>query len=338
MSKTSRIKNSLSPEQTQFFSQKTISATHKIKDWIQFFSSISVLDRMMDKRVKLYMGLIVFLIVLAVITVFDAFASEVMYLGGIALIFVLGAILLQRERKRLQTDDINNYLREFLMPVLQVLKDKAGPRTKLAANLDFRNPRKALDPVKSIINGRNQSQYNHTYIVAKTVLSDGAALQFVVQDEIKDQDWTKRSASGKTKYKSKIKVVHHCYIKLILPKSDYKSVSSVDPRVELTELEEQYEAKVKLKFKVIGDHILRPKEFFDGVQLVYAQFDPLNAKGNYSTRRQEGEGEEYYEDDYFMPSYIWYGSYFDRYDYDSLEYSDSGEIVGDAEGATVFAS
>ena len=103
-------------------------------------------------------------------------------------------------------------------------------------------------------------------------------------------------------------------------------------------MEDTYEVKTKLKIKVVGDHILRPKEFFDGIQLLYAQFDPLHTTGNYSTRRSEDEEFEEFEEDYYMTSYIWYGTYFDRYDYDSLEYSDSGEILVDDAGATVFDS
>ena len=47
---------------------------------------------------------------------------------------------------------------------------------------------------------------------------------------------------------------------------------------------------------------------------------------------------EEYEDDYMFVPYVWYGGYFDQYDYDSFDYSDTGEIMMEDEAANVFDS
>ncbi len=345
MSKASKIFKSLTPHQQEFIDKKNISANYKIKRWLGFLAKVSHFDAESDKRIKKITGIGTVSFILAFVSLFAAAIAEtVLVLIGTAVLVITGiwAFVL---RKKLKQKDVNNYLRLFFLPVLNILKDKAGEETKLAASLDFRNPRKALEPQKSKVNGRDLKLYQPTYIIAKVTLLDGTLLEFVVGDDVKDFTWRKTNARGKTKFKSKTKYVHHCFIKMTLPKGEYEYSGREKPGIEIVDHNGHYFAKTKIKIKKVGkEHVLDANAFFSSVQEIYALFKPLNPSEEVR-RRTEEEGDdyegddEYYYDDYHPGvAYVWYAHSFNDYDYDSFEYSDSGEMIMDDEGATVFDS
>ncbi|MEM7109857.1 MAG: hypothetical protein AAF519_16650 [Bacteroidota bacterium] len=335
MGKASRIYDSLSPQQKQFYKEKTLSTTMKVKQWIAFLSKISTLDKIGDGKILKLLGFGVTAIVLAVISVIIALTSEIYEILIGSGILLIAGILMLIKRSAAKKKDINNYLRQFFMPVLNVLKDKAGEDAKLAASLDFRNPRKVLEPVKSTIGTRKQKMYSPTYIMSRLTLKDGTLLEFVVKDDIKDLNWTKRTARGKTKYKKKTKFVHHCFIKMTLAKEEYTWNGTQGDGIEVVDHNGHYQVKTKIKIKKVGDHVLHVKSFFDTMQAIYALFGPLNPNTSASTVRDDSQE---FHDDYMFVPYVWYGGYFDQYDYDSFEYSDTGEIMMEDEAANVFDS
>ncbi|MEM7549500.1 MAG: hypothetical protein AAF363_07495 [Bacteroidota bacterium] len=336
MGKAAKLYQSLSQQQKQFYKEKTLSTTMKVKQWIAFLSKISTLDKLGDGKIKKLMGFGVAAIVITVVSFFVALISETYEVLIGSAVFLIAGIILFAKRKDAKEQDINNYLRQFFMPVLNVLKDKAGENAKLGASLDFRDPRKVLDPVKSVIGTRKQSMYSPTYIMTRLSLKDGTLLEFVVKDDIKDLNWKKRSASGKTKYKNKTKFVHQCFIKMTLAKTEYTWNGTQTEGIEVVDHNGHYQVKSKIKIKKIGDHVLHVKAFFEAIQSIYALFQPLNPSSGASTVRNDTEEE--YQDDYMFIPYVWYGGYFDDYDYDSFDYSDTGEIVMEDEAANVFDS
>ncbi len=335
MGKASKLYNSLTHQQKQFYQEKTLSTTMKIKAWISFLSRVSSLDKLEDDMTAILMRWAIASFVVAFVSIIAAAVSEIGWiLFGTLLLVIVGIVLLIR-RKKLKQKDVNNYLRLFFLPILNVLKDKAGDDAKLSASLDFRNPRKVLEPVKSTIGVRKQKLYSPTYIISKVPLTDDTLLEFAVKDDIKDLRWTKRSASGKTKYKSKTKFVHQCFIKMTLPKKEYTWNGTEAPGVQIIDHNDQYVAKVKVKIKKVGDHVLHVKAFFDAIQSVYGQFQPLNPTTNAPTSKDESVE---YEDVFMAVPYVWYGGYFDRYDYDSFDHSDTGEVMMDDDATNVFDS
>ncbi|MEM9857908.1 MAG: DUF308 domain-containing protein [Bacteroidota bacterium] len=335
MGKAAKLYNSLNTQQRQFYREKTLSTTMKVKQWIAFLSKVSTLDKLGDGKIKLLSGLGAICIVLGVISIFVAAFSEVyeIFIASGVLI-ITGIVLLLMRRKALK-QDINNYLRQFFMPVLNVIKDKAGEEAKLSASLDFRNPRKALEPVRSKVGTRDQKLYSPTYIMSRVSLKDGTLLEFVVKDDIKDLNWKKRSASGKTKFKRKTKFVHQCFIKMTLPKAEYTWNETQGEGIEIADHNDHYQVKTKIKIKKIGDHVLHVKAFFEAIQAIYELFQPLNPKAKASTVRDDSEE---FDDSLMLVPYVWYGGYFDQYDYDSFEYSDTGEMIMEDESANVFDS
>lgn len=341
MSKASKIYQSLTPEQRQFATDKTISTTLKIGKWLGFLSKVGAYDAAIDSVVKNLLKISIACFVIAFLSIFAAAFSEVIEIFLVTPILVVVGIFLLLKRKKLKEKDINNYMRLFFIPILQVLSKKTGDDTRLASTIDFRNPRKVLKAEESKVGERNLKLYKPKYIVSRVELRDNSKLEFVVADDIMDFTWKKRNARGKTKYKSKTKYVHHCFIKMTLPKSEYKWTNQPAEGVEISEHNGDYLAKVKIKVKTTGtDNVLNTKHFFDGVQAIYDQLKPLNPSADVPERRGpdvEDDDIEMDESSLLVP-YIWYGSSFDRYDYDNFDHADSGDFVTDDDSATVFDS
>lgn len=339
MSKPSELLNSLSEQQRAFVSEKTLSTTMKVKQWNAFLKKVSAYDQLGDKRIKSLTKIIQFSFAGAVVFLFPS-ALITPFLLIISLGLVGLALFSMKQKSDLKKKDVSNYLRMFFMPVVDALSQKAGSDARLSATLDFRNPTKALTPEKSKVNGRNLKLYRPTYIIAKVMLLDKTQLEFVVKDDIKDFRWTKRSASGKTKFKRKSKTVHHITLKMTLSRDEYKWLGNRKNETIVRKVGETYLVKHRVKMKMGGgDLTMNVKSFFVAIQKVYDQFEPLKPRTIGRENREDGVE---YDDDMdtamAVGAYVWYDSSFDNYDYDSFDYSESGQVMMDDEGATVFDS
>ena len=341
---------SLNPAERSFIDQKKISASYKIKRWIHFLSKASKFDIIIESETKKWNRLGVIFILLAIASVVGIFVlpMNLNFIIGIplAVIFLALTIFSFKKKGEFKSKDINDYLRKFFMPVLNILKEKAGEDTKMAAALDFRIPRKELKPKTGKVGVRSYKSYHPNYIRSKVELLDGATLEFSVADQISDFSWSKRSASGKTKYKSKTKVVHQCLIKMTLPKSAYQVKEPIENSVAVTEHNGDYIAKHKIKLKKIGvNNALNVSIFFKGVQAIYNQFESLNNLQARKPKENDADDVEEYEDyddgvDIMdvAAAYMWLDSDFDDYDYDSFDYAEGSDFSVDDDSATVFDS
>lgn len=346
MNKYSDKYQHLSPVQKQFIDEKTVSATMKIGKWLALLAKVAKFDQRNDSIIKKLMVAAVVSFVLAFFSIFTLVFLEENALYPIATFAAVG-ILLLAWRGNKKSKDVNNYLRLFFLPVLGVLEAKCGSEAKLAANLDFRVPRSALTPEKSKVGVRNLKLYSPKYIIARVTMKDQAVLEFVVADDIKDFSWKKRSASGKTKFKSKTKYVHQCLIKITLPKSEYNYKGSTHPAVSVEDVNGHYQAKSKIKIKTVGkDKVLAVGAFFEAMQNIYAQFEPINPVAQIAQEKPESEARKddqvgMMHDDPALglaTPYIWYGSAFNTYDYDSFDHTDAGDQIMEDDTVTAFDS
>ncbi|MDW7694499.1 hypothetical protein R9C00_07090 [Flammeovirgaceae bacterium SG7u.111] len=336
------------PEQKQFVDEKTLSATMKISRWLAFLSKVSRFDKENDGKIKKLMTVGIVSFVVAVVCFIVAMVSETLVIAAGSVLLIAVGIGLFVWRSQLKKNDINDYLRLFFLPVLHVLEAKSGSQAKLSASLDFRIPRKALTPEQSKVGVRKLKAYSPKYVAAKVTMKDQSVLEFAVADEIKDFSWTKTSASGKTKFKNKSKFVHQCLIKMTLAKSEYTWQGTTAPEMTVEEHNETYIVKKKVKLKTEGkENVLKVNAFFGAMQSIYEQFDAKNPANQANAdaekprrEREDGEHEEYYDDrmDMMVLPYIWYGSQFDQYDYDSVEYMESGDYAMDDDSVTAFDS
>lgn len=341
MNKYSDKYQHLSPAQKQFIDEKTVSTTMRIGKWLALLIKVSQFDHRNDRSIKRMLTWAVISFVLAFFSIFTLAFLEENALYPIVTFAGLGALLLIW-RKNKKSKDVNNYLRSFFLPVLNVLEAKCGSDAKLAANLDFRMPRSAMPPTTSKVGVRNLKLYSPKYIIARVTMKDQAVLEFVVADDIKDFSWKKRSASGKTKFKSKTKYVHQCLIKITLPKSEYSYKGATDPAIMVEDVNGHYQAKTKIKVKTVGkDKVLAVGVFFEAMQKIYDQFEPKNPIANAAPEERKDGNREVMQDDPSMAlaaPYIWYGSSFGMYDYDSFEHTETGENVMEDDSVNAFDS
>ncbi len=339
MSGAKSIYDAFSTQQKQFVTEKTISTTLKISKWLRFFANTIRYDELIEASVKRWLTIAIISFIACFLSFFLIAVFGFFTLIGTALLLMLGIVSLTK-RKKSKDKDLSNYLRLFFMPVLHVLQKKAGEDARLAASLDFRIPRSAITPAESKVLHKNLKLYQPKYIIAKVTLKDKTVLEFVVADDLKDFNWTKTSSSGKTKFKSKSKVVHHCFIKMTLDKEMYKLKANPSENISIVDHNGSFIAKVKIKIKVIGrKKVLGVNHFFEGLQLVYDQFVPLNPVAEAPPRDEDNNERMDIDDDVALDTpYIWYGAAFDQYDYDSFDHDDEGDFVMDDGAATVFDS
>lgn len=325
--KAKKFFDSLNPQQKQFVSDKTISTTLSVKNWIAFLKKASLYDHYADQSIDSKKGLVGACVIFAIVSLFFI-PFDQPYFYTIPLVLVLAAYYLYTRRKKYEKHDINNYFRLFFMPFLEMLYVKAGEEAKLSASLDFRNPKKSVPPVKTLVGRRDLYTYQAKYILAKVSLLDGSYLEFVVADDIKVFHYS--SASGRSK--SKTKTVHHYFIRLSLPKHVYKLKNQTLPEnVTLEDTTSDYTFKFKGKQKDSSYALLQLSVFVAGLQSLYNMAEEINAtptqtdldtsehlkKPDEVTNSGFTTSDSYTSESNALPFMLWSDSLFNQNDYDS---------------------
>jgi hypothetical protein len=347
--KAKKFFDSLNPQQKQFVADKTISTSLSIKNWIGFLSKASLYDRHADDATNSHNGTITASIILAIVSIFFIPVDQPWFYG-VPVFLVLIAYYFYSRKKNFQKHDINNYFRLFFMPFLEMLRVKAGEEAKLSASLDFRDPKKSIPPVKSMVGSRNVQTYQAKYIIAKVSLLDGSYLEFVITDDIKVFNY--RSASGKSK--TKTKTVHHYFIRLSVPKNVYKLKSqSLPASVTVEEMANDYTFKLKGKQKDSNYVLLKLSVFVMGLQSLYNLVEEINAAPAIPDQRTPVDSKKvvqkkdsdyatsdsYASDSSAVPFVLWSDSMFTRSDYDStMDRGDVPLIMDEDSKLNVFES
>ncbi len=347
MANAKNFYSSLSTQEKRFIDDKTMSTTLSVKNWIAFLQRASAYDAYLEKQVGSSTVWIVLCIIITIASIFFYSSVLIDYLLLIPLVFGMLSVWLISRRMTLKNRDINNYLRKFFMPFLDIMKDLAGEETKLSAAVDFRDPMKHVKPSAHKIQGRDLKVYEAKYIAAKISLKDGSYLETVVADEIRKISY--RNPRGKLK--SKTKTVHHYYQRLTLPKSTYKLKGlKLLSHMEMTETPESFVFKLKGKGKTLNYEILTIKEYMMGIKHIYNQVQnihepPADAKqaeptplpsssmpnDKRTTGIQDGNKRDNSDSvsDAGLPTYFWSDHYFDRHDFDSTRIREDMPALSD---------
>jgi len=279
LQKANKFYSELTPQPKHFVDHKTINTTLSVKHWITFLAKTSAFDEYGDK-VRGTLG--VYQVVLVIGAIGSGIAA--MAIPNYYVFVATGLCLalftwVTNTNKHFVARDINNYMRLFFMPYLEVMKQKAGEEAKLSASLDFRDPLNAIRPTSQrvLVNGRHRNieVYEPKRIIAGVTLSDNSYLETVLMDEIKKIDY--KSASGRSKNKSKTS--HHIYIRLSVDKKVYnRSAETFSENVEIIEEADKYIFKLKQKQKEASYDILKPIIFFGALSSLYNYITPLGGE------------------------------------------------------------
>ena len=222
--KALRFYRSLSPEQKDFVREKKIEDTLTVGQWLRFLTRAAAYDEYGDEGRKKITPVLVVLWLLFVASIVLLFIVEnALTIVNIIVILLILALLVfyHWAYAKLKRRDLTNQLRLLFVPFLRLLQQKAGDDAKLAAKLDFSDFLKGNPVNVSKNNGRTIELYQPQYILGRVQLLDLSIMEFVIGDEYRKLTIRKRSASGKTKIKTKYKITHQAFVKLAFPKVNY---------------------------------------------------------------------------------------------------------------------
>jgi hypothetical protein len=343
MANAKKFYDGLSPQEKRFIDDKTMSTTWTVKNWITFLQRASAYDAYRDKHAKGSVAMIVVFIILTIISsiAYYQLQDPLIIIAPTSLAII--TVWLFMRMSTMKSRDLNNYLRLFFMPFLTVMKDLAGEEAKLSAAVDFRDPLRNIKPMASKVSGRNIKTYEAKYIAAKILLRDGAYLETVVADDIKEISY--RNPRGK--YKSKKKTVHHYFQRLTLPKSTYKLKGlKLLSNMQMEETADGYVFKLKGKGKILNYDILTLQEYMQGIKNIYNQVQnineppadlnkpvntPLPNSSNAPVNKisNAGVGGADAGIDPLLPAYMMSSDYFDRNDFNSMRDRDDMNRLSD---------
>jgi hypothetical protein len=178
--------------------------------WIKLLKVLDKLDRECEagKR-KAYQKGGMFLVI-AVISIALVFLNPLLAIVPI-LLLIPGIAFLVRGSKFAKYD-ADNRLRLFLLPLLAIMKGDINKNAKvnISINLnklksrDFQTVERALPRSGNTIGGKDIF-YEQDWMTLSMAFSDGTAVQIKATDLLRVRKMRKRSMSGKTKYKTKMK-------------------------------------------------------------------------------------------------------------------------------------
>lgn len=325
-----KLYRQLAPHEKQFIQEKQIKGNFKVREWLSLLHKSAAYDAAGD---EMRQKILKWIIVAAVVMFFSLFIFPPLALVGLPVL-----IFLIVRRVRLSKRDLTNHLRLFVMPFLKVLSDKAGDRTRLKMELDFRPAKKHGKKDTRKVPNRTINRYQPQWAKAEAELMDGSSLYVFLVDDYDIISQKKRTTRGKTKYKTKYKIVNHLLIKMVLPAENYTLRENLPEELETEVSDQQIAIKLKGKIKTREKDTVYPfPEYLKAMELVYASVIPSEKLLKQLPAETTEQDEERPEADEgvspevlgaaagvaAVPFLMWSTGYFDDYDYDSFDSSEA---------------
>lgn len=202
--------------------------------WIDFLNPLAAFDKAGDaKRGPTGCAAGIFLLVtfIAVVTIPPPYI-------GVAVAPLVAAIYLFLRWRKMKKQDIPNALREFVLPLVSVLREDVDPNEPVHLKLDLRGGTFAAKKQRSqTVNDKGYPKvsldfYSDPWMLGEAKLVDGSTVSWEIQDEIRQRNVTKRNPRGKIKHKVKYKVRRTMDARIAFPSSDFKISGSTDGRNE----------------------------------------------------------------------------------------------------------
>jgi len=284
----------LNPAQKQILRDKRLELSMPPDAWFRFLREISDFDRHGDSTRKVFGVLAIVLPVLALIS--GIIAGK----GGLpqsAMPWVFGSIgglflLCFAIWASLRGQDLDNKLRDFVMPMILVLREEMNPKDKLTLEADFRGAQsddkliseRTFNPEGGHYPEVNETIYSDPWLIGKARFADGGSLVWRIEEKLRKRAICKRNPRGKIKHKNKFKIKQQISIRLGLPRKRYQLVSAgqdelSNDRVEIRETDKRYTFKIQRTS--ISDEPgsgLRIQEFLDPLAEAYRRVRPVTKK------------------------------------------------------------
>jgi hypothetical protein len=209
MLQTFRLLGQLSPAERETIASGQFTGDFTPDALLDQMRTLAKFDAANDNTRGRFAGLIgVCVVVTIAALIMHGIAPPVLY--PLAALSGVAAIMLFVMRRRLVTVDISNNFRDVALPFLALIKQDMHHDQTVTVRIDLRAP---TDPKKRRASSPPYKSGAYTKIVDTTYedrwfhgcaqLADGALLRWDVIDEICESQRTKRSASNKTKTKTR---------------------------------------------------------------------------------------------------------------------------------------
>ena len=222
---------SLTPAQKELISTKKIDTAMTAEGWIAFMSPLAALDRAGDAK-RGPIGCVSGLLFVGM------FVTLVIGLFPVAAILLVAAIILLVLWLRLKKHDIPNALREFVLPLIAVLREDIEPDESIHLRLDLRGGTQNDKKQRAqVVNEKGYPKvsldfFTDPWMHGQAKLVDGSTVSWDIVDDIRQRNVTKKNYRGKVKHKTKYKVRRTMGARIALPNEDYTVAGSTDGRNE----------------------------------------------------------------------------------------------------------
>lgn len=276
---------SFTPKQAEFVEQKKLQGTFHPKKLVRTLSKVAHYDKLLDDKRSTLSLISNIMIGVAVVCGFligiifgDALGSRFFYVLYAAVATVVAGVGMKVYVRRLKASDLNNHVRNFVLPVAAIFQEEVNPDCRFVVNIlaDEGVQKKYLVRVSPRVGyGRGIKYYKHPWFSGRLPLADGALLSFEMEKHIQVIKIKKRGSSGKTKFKTKIKSRDVGIVKLQLPKNMYRVTGKGNAAVRIQEQEDSIVLKTKYVKKMadVEDPDVMP--FLKAIHTLYANAKPV---------------------------------------------------------------
>ena len=203
--------------------EKTIEGAHTPDEWLAALTPLAEQDRQGDRRRRNLMIATIAGFVLGAI----ALALGVAIAGGPLLALAVVGLVAFFVMKR---QDLSNRLRDFVLPLLVVLREEMAAGQPVTLRLDLRGatrPEKKVDVHKSGggLPRHEDTFYIDPWLTVEARLGDGTRLVWEVVDDVRQRRVTRRNRRGKVKTKTKYKTKTEMAARLATRRDEYAPVA-----------------------------------------------------------------------------------------------------------------
>lgn len=266
--------------QLTFLKSKTLEGSYTPRKWLKMLQKLAKFDELADKARSKSLGKIFLWGFLTLIALFFTF----IFIVPILLAGWFGYLAYKnwKQNQFLKGQDLRNQFRQFLVPLIQILREESAEQEKLYLKLNLNDPmsqqnhfdfqeRKGPGYPKL-----KDNFYRSSWLEANIKLRDQSTLNLALEDVIRKRRVTKVGSSGKVKTKTKTKVKHLANVKVAFPKSQYQLSANRNPNVALAENGNQMMIKWKQKYTSysVEDNIPL-NELVKAISQTYKQVQPV---------------------------------------------------------------
>lgn len=283
---------SLTPKQQAFIDEKTLEGTFHPSKLLKLLIKVARYDKVNDDlrneyKKRAFTGFVIaFLGIFLSFFVTSLLHPYVMYTYFAAIAFALTlAIVFTVKNRKLNKTNLHNNVRDFVFPLTAVLQEEVRPDCRFKISLLGDQPRAEEYLVKTIPRkgrlGREYEIYHHPWLKGSLPLHDGIHLSFSFMKQLTVINVRKRSASGKTKHKTKLKTKEVALIKIQAPKTVYRIDSASDAvkrhPIRVNETADAILVKTKMVRKAATLPESDLHSFLHAIQTLYSTIKPITS-------------------------------------------------------------